>query len=242
MRPKSGFRSDRYFFNSFQALVRASTQLNRLIRISWINHCPFCIALEFLSRCPLQTLIFCIRISAAPWIVEKSCAQLLIANVVWSEVETTFVQTLLLRFDLTSTLEVNKFVKLLAFKHPISKSGNGPALPRPWKGQVSYQTFFLSFFFLPWSPVFPIGAYLDVGDTFPSLVCFLISSVAWKLRCSVNSPLNGICQLVSNRLFFFSFFFFFFFSFSTVSKVFIILGLLDEWYLLIIYSHIQQGR
>lgn len=212
---KSGFRSDGHFFNSFQALVRASTLLNRLIRIAWINHCPFCITPEFLSRRPLQSFIFCIRISAAPWIVEKSCARLLIANVVLSEVETTFVQALLLRCDLTSTLEVNKFVKLLAFKLPTSKSGKGPALPRPWKGQVSYQT-------LPWSPVFLIGAYLDVGDTFPSLVCFLISSVAWKLPCSVNGPPNGICQSVSNRFFFFFFlsFFFFFYFFHSVKSIY----------------------
>lgn len=102
--PKSGFRSNRHFLNSFQALVRASTLLHRLIRISWINHCPFCITPEFLSSRPLQSFIFCIQISAAPWIVEKSCARLLIANVAWSEVETTFVQARLLRCDLTSTL------------------------------------------------------------------------------------------------------------------------------------------
>lgn len=51
------------------------------------------------------------------------------------------------------------------------------------------------------SPRLLTGAYLDVLDTFPSPVCFLISSVAWKLPWSLKGLLYGICQPLSNQVF-----------------------------------------
>lgn len=50
------------------------------------------------------------------------------------------------------------------------------------------------------SPVLLTGAYLDLFGTFPCAVCFLISSVAWKLPWSLNGLLYGICQLLSNQV------------------------------------------
>lgn len=51
------------------------------------------------------------------------------------------------------------------------------------------------------SPLLLTGAYLDILDTFPSPVCFLISSVAWKLPWSLKGLLYGICQPLSNQVF-----------------------------------------
>lgn len=76
--------------------------------------------------------------------------------------------------------------RALQLKHSDTlKRQNGPTKGKAWWQHLVLLT----------------GAYSDVLDTFPSPVCFLISSLTWKLPWSLTGLLNGICCQLSNQVF-----------------------------------------